>query len=223
MEIARVLLEKYLANKSQLEVNDAREKSLLLAEIFRRFGDCESFKENFTKAKEEFLKSIKILEEIEDKETSRRLSSNYYLIGITVNHEAKVGHAKEAKIYIEKAIAIMENVSKKDDMDEVTKKEVSSLLSMMKQKRDDLKEEIETTNPADPDAIKKAISQTKFNTSTSFPKSQLKDVKVNKLGVFGKGKETMSKKLKEPATLITREEISKPIKKVQTETPKETS
>lgn len=222
LEIARVIVEKYLEKKN-LEMTDIKKNSLLLADIFKRIGECEILKEDFTKAREEMAKGLKILEEIENVSTSRLLSENYFLMSRTISYEAKVGHAKEAKIYIEKAIEIMNNISK--NLEEDKKKELEGVLNILEQKKKDLIEEINETNPADPKAIKDAISKTNFATSTSFPKSELKgEVKVNKLGSFGKGKgkeqENISKKLKEPVNCnengkLIEKSIHKPLKKVQ--------
>jgi tetratricopeptide (TPR) repeat protein len=224
MEIARVILEKYLDAKG-LEMVHVKEKSLLLAEVFKRIGECENLKENFTKAREEFTKGIKILEGIEDNSSRRVLSENYFLLSNTISYEAKPGYAKEAKVYMEKAMAIMTTISQKEGIDEVEKKELKMVLDMMQKKKEDLEEEIKATNPADLEEIKKAISKTGNSTMTAFPKSQLQEKgKVNKLGTFGKGSEAQKKKLKEPATCVEVEKkaqedaSAKEVKKVQNST-----
>lgn len=221
MEIARVILEKHLSSKG-LDMAEVKDKSLMLAEVFKRIGECENLKENFTKAREEFLKGIKILESIEDNSSRRILSENYFVLSNTISYEAKPGYAKEAKIYMEKAMNIMKTICAKEGLGEFEKKELNMVLDMMKKKKEDLEEEIKATNPADMEEIKKVISKTGNTTMTVFPKSQLKAPgKVNKLGTFGKGKEGQTKKLKEPATCTemskkTKEDgPTKEVKKVQ--------
>ena len=221
MEIARVILEKYLKKEGQ-EMKDVKKYSLMLADIFKRLGECENLKENFTKAKEEMLKGIKILEEVENIQTSRLLSEFYFLISRTVAYEGKPGHAKEAKMFIEKAIVIISKLSENEQNSNELKKELESIMTIMKNKRDDLKEEIESTSPINPEQIKKAISSTKFATATSFPKSQLKSSKINKLGVFGKGQEITSKQLADKS-LETPKDLPKAIKKVQMEAPEQST
>lgn len=220
LEIARVIVEKFL-EKKDLEISEIKEKNLLLADIYKRLGECENLKENFSKAREELAKGIQILERIEDVSSSRLLSENYYLMSRTISYEAKAGHAKEAKLYIEKAIQIISKIKESSEMTEEKKKELEGVLMILKQKKDDLVEEMNATNPGDPKAIKEAISKTNFATSTSFPKAELKgEKKVNKLGTFGKGKERISKKLKEPVSIDEKpkQELSKAVKKVQTPT-----
>lgn len=218
LEIARVILEKHLERKD-LSLEDTRSHNLGLADIFKRIGECENLKENFTKAREELAKGISILEGFENKNESRLLSENYYLLSRTISYEAKPGYAKEAKVYLDKAIEIIEAKSKSETSDEALKKELAMILGMMTKNREDLVEEINATDPADLQEIKKAISKTGNSTMTAFPKSQLKEGgKVNKLGIFGKGSETLSKKLKEPATCgeaKKRPSTSKSVKKVQ--------
>lgn len=230
IEIARVFLQKFL-EKEGLELAEIREKSLLLAEVFKRLGECENLKENFTKAKEELTKAIKILEEVEEKETSRVLSENYFLMSLTIGLEGKPGCAKEAKIYIEKAIEIIQKLSESEKIEELKKAEFKEILKIMQQKKEDLKEEIEATNPVDKEAIQKAISKTAQPTSTAFPKPQLQGASVNKLGTFGKKSvaekpprkdqnESVSKKLQEPAKCRSEGKVGpnpKALKKVQTE------
>ena len=221
LEIARVIVEKFL-EKKDLELTEIKEKNLLLADIYKRLGECENLKENFSKAREELGKGIQILEKVEDVNTSRVLSENYYLMSRTISYEAKTGHAKEAKLYIEKAMKIILKIKESSELTEEKKKELEGVLMILNQKKDDLVEEMNATNPGDPKAIKEAISKTNFATSTSFPKAELKgDKKVNQLGTFGKGKESVSKKLKEPMSVEDKkpqETVPKAVKKMQTPT-----
>lgn len=184
LEIARVILEKYLEAEG-LEMAQVRNKSLLLADVFKRLGECENLKENFSKAREELKKGIRLLEKVENVETSRILGEHCYLMSRTLSYEAKPGHAKEAKVFIDRAIRILENNRAGEQAEGA--RELETILQMMRRRSEDLREELEATDPGNPEAIKEAIAKTKFKTSTSFPKSQLKSGKVRKLGTFGKG------------------------------------
>ena len=185
LEIARVILEKHLGSEG-LEMAQIREGSLLLADVFKRLGECENLKENFAKAREELKKGIELLERVEDVDRSRVLSEHCYLMSRTLSYEGRPGHAKEAKVFIGRAIRILETVEKESQGQ--ASAELKMVLEIMRCRRDDLQEELEATDPGDPKAIKEAIARTKFSTATSFPKSQLKGAKVHKLGSFGKGR-----------------------------------
>ena len=225
LELSRVILEKYL-EKENLTSEDKKTKQLVLSDVYKRIGECENLKENFDKAQAEVQKSIQILENLEDKETNRRLGETYYLMSCIVSYQSKTESASSAKNYVEKSLQIMKKIEESiKPENKVQKEEINLVIRTMEEKVKDLEEEIKEGPIEDVAEIKKTIKQNAFNTTSSFPKSQLNGTataKVVNLGTFGKGSsrvdENCSKKLREPASKILgsqKQETTKEVKKIQ--------
>ena len=223
LEIARVILDKYMKQDGVLE-EDINLKEMILADVLKRIGDCEILKENFVAAIQEIQKTIDILEKRSDKDCNRKLSETYYLMGCVIGYEAKPNAAVESKTMLQKALKIMGEINKSiPDTEIVSKKEIRGTMNMILEKIKDLEEEIKEVPKNDVELIKATVTKNGFNTCKTFAKSQLGSVNVNKLGTFGKGtsktQEISSKRLQEPASnnLLGTEkgDLNKVEKKVQ--------
>ena len=87
----------------------------LLADVYRRLGECENLKENFQKAREEIQKTIDLLEKEEQSTTNRALSEAYFLMCCTVVYQAKAESAGEARGFLVKGMKIIKKI--KADLD----------------------------------------------------------------------------------------------------------
>lgn len=87
----------------------------LLADVYRRLGECENLKENFQKAREEIQKTIDLLEKEKLSGTNRALSQAYFLMCCTVGYQAKAESAGQAQGFLEKGIKIIKKI--KEDLE----------------------------------------------------------------------------------------------------------
>lgn len=102
----------FILTKEKTTQSDPKERKncvKMLAEVYRRLGECENLKENFQKAQEEIQKAINLLEKQERSEVDRALSEAYFLMSCTVNYQGKAESAMQALKFLDKGIIIIQN------------------------------------------------------------------------------------------------------------------
>lgn len=186
LDLARKILEDYIEEHLNLTQEEVTKYRSQLADAYLRLGDLENWREEFSRALEEYQKSLKTLEKFEVIDFSRRAAELHFLLGNTFLY-----NLSEDKNAIEKALKhyktgkrIIENVISKAS--EAEKGELKDVLAAMELKVAETEEEF-----ANKDQIKEElekIKELKEKKEEGFAKSQFDQNALTKVGKYVAGK-----------------------------------
>jgi hypothetical protein len=194
LDICRLIIEKYFLENANMNPEEKSVLELRLANCYLRLGDCENWKELFSVALEEYMKSLEILNRLNSPNTLRRIAELHFLIANTYLYEFKdlafvnaLEHYEMGKATLSRKIAELKlEVQTKAVEDMIM--QLQEISRTFEEKIEEVKDELEMKDVVFLE--KQKLQELVNNKNAGFAKSEFdeKTVEVKKLGKFGGNK-----------------------------------